>query len=413
MSRNFFSRDGLGVFPRTCIAVAAASLIWLPSATFAQDRAGVSVAQIAGPNIQHQLQHVLNHAVSHSQPNPGAALLAISTLKGKDEGAQTVTALVVGTHSQSDNAAVFRNTPFGIASITKIMVAALSFIYSERGLLDLDAPVLSLAGDDDWLLKHISNPEFRSNLETLTLRDLLAHRSGLPDYWEGEAFLAKWREAKDKKWNPSELIGWAGRQAPDCAPRSCFNYSDTNYVIVGLALERLAGRKLHEQLRKEIFKPLQMGCSWMFFEEPAPQGCAEPTHSYEGDLDVTDNRMQSADWSGGGVYSTLEDQLKLLRGIFDGELISRESLADMQRWGESDLGEEIVYGLGLYKAKAGPGMTLIGHTGIHNAFSFLWVEQDVLITGSLNQSNNQGLKQLVFPAVRVLRDGGGYVEHSH
>jgi hypothetical protein len=58
-------------------------------------------------------------------------------------------------------------------------------------------------------------------------------------------------------------------------------------------------------------------------------------------------------------------------------------------------------------------MTLIGHTGIHNAFSFLWVEQDVLITGSLNQSNNQGLKQLVFPAVRVLRDGGGYVEHSH
>ena len=128
---------------------------------------------------------------------------------------------------------------------------------------------------------------------------------------------------------------------------------------------------------------------------------------------MTDNRMQSADWSGGGVYSTLEDQLKLLRGIFDGELISRESLADMQRWGESDLGEEIVYGLGLYKANAGSGMTLVGHTGIHNAFSFLWVEAGVLITGSLNQSDNQGLAELVFPAVRVLREGGGYVDHSH
>jgi D-alanyl-D-alanine carboxypeptidase len=411
MRRNFLSRDSFRFLLRTGIAIA--SLVWLPSSTFAQDRAGVSVAQIAGPNIQHQLQHVLNHAVSHSKPNPGAALLAISTLKAKDEGDQTVTALVVGTHSQSDNAAVFRNTPFGIASITKIMVAALGFIYSERGLLDLDAPMLSLVGDDDWLLKHVSNPEFRRNLETLTLRDLLAHRSGLADYWEDDAFLANWRKVKDKKWSPTELIDWAGKQAPVCAPKSCFQYSDTNYVIIGLALEQLTGRKLHEQLRTEIFEPLQMRCSWMFFEEPAPQGCAEPTHSYEGGLDVTDNRMQSADWSGGGVYSTLEDQLKLLRGIFDGKLISQKSLADMQRWRESNLGEEIVYGLGLYKASAGPEMTLVGHTGIHNAFSFLWVEAGVLITGSLNQSDNQGLAELVYPAVRVLREGGGYVDHSH
>lgn len=413
MRRNVLSCDSFGVFPRTCIAIAVASLVWLPSAAFAQDRSGASVAEIAGPNIQHQLQHVLNHAVSHSKPNPGAALLAISTLKVKDEGDQLVTALVVGTHSQSDNAAVFRNTPFGIASITKIMVAALTFIYSERGVLDLDAPVLSLVGDDGWLLKHVSNPEFRRNLESLTLRDLLAHRSGLADYWEDDAFLATWRKAKDKKWSPTELIDWAGQQAPVCAPKSCFQYSDTNYVIIGLALEQLTGLKLHQQLRMEIFNPLGMRCSWMFFEEPVPQACAAPTHSYEGNLDVTDNRMQSADWSGGGVYSTLEDQLKLLRGIFNGELVSQESLADMQRWGESDLGGNIVYGLGLYKANAGPDMTLVGHTGIHNAFSFLWVEAGVLITGSLNQSNNQALRELVFPAVKVLREGGGYVDHSH
>ena len=48
-----------------------------------------------------------------------------------------------------------------------------------------------------------------------------------------------------------------------------------------------------------------------------------------------------------------------------------------------------------------------------NAFSFLWVEAGVLITGSLNQSDNQGLAELVFPAVRVLREGGGFVDHSH
>jgi D-alanyl-D-alanine carboxypeptidase len=387
--------------------------VCLTSTTLAQDPSSASVAEIGGPHIQHQLQHVLDHAISHSGPNPGAALLAVSKLKVEDEGDQQITALVVGTHSQSDDAPVFPDTPFGVASITKIMVAALTFIYSERGLVDLDTPILGLADDDGWLLDHVSNPRFRQNLESLTLRDLLAHRSGLPDYWEDEAFLATWLKATNKKWSPTELIDWAGQQDPVCAPRSCFQYADTNYVIIGLALERLTGWELREQLRTEIFEPLQMRCSWMFFEEPVPEGCAAPTHSYEADLDVTDNRMQSADWSGGGVYSTLDDQLKLLRGIFDGDLISRPSLAEMQRWGESDLGEEIVYGLGLYKTSAGSDITLVGHTGIHNAFSFLWVEAGVLITGSINQSENKALTELVFPAIRVLRDRGGYVDHTH
>lgn len=410
MRRNFLSYDGSGAFLRKSIAVLVASLVWLPSATFAHDSSSASVAEIAGPNIQHQLQHVLQHAVSHSQPDPGAALLAVSRLEVKDKGDQPVSALVVGKHSKSDDAPVFPDTPFGIASITKIMVAALTFVYSERGLLKLDSPILGLVGDDGWLLNQISNPEFRRNLQTLTLRDLLAHRSGLADYWEGEAFLAAWRKTKDKKWNPTELIEWAGQQTPVCAPKSCFQYSDTNYVIIGLALEQLTGRKLHEQLRTEIFRPLQMSCSWMFFEEPVPQGCAAPTHSYEGSLDVTDNRMQSADWSGGGIYSTLEDQLKLLRGVFDGSLISQESLADMQRWGESDLGDDIMYGLGLFKASAGPNMTLVGHTGIHSAFSFLWVEAGILITGSLNQSNNSALKEIVFPVVRALGESDEHAE---
>lgn len=142
MCRNFHLYDGSRVFLRMGVAILVASLVWLPSATFAHDSSGASVAKIAGPNIQHQLQHVLQHAVSHSQPEPGAALLAVSRLKVKDEEDQPVSALVVGKHSKSDHAPVLPDTPFNIASITKIMVATLTFIYSERGLLKLDAPLL-------------------------------------------------------------------------------------------------------------------------------------------------------------------------------------------------------------------------------------------------------------------------------
>lgn len=413
MRRKFFSRVPVRVFMGAGIATAIAGLFSLAVAIPTQERSARTVAGIAGPNIQHQLQHVLDHAVSHTKPHPGAALFAVSRLKADDETGQAITALVVGTHSQSDNAPVLPHTPFGVASITKMMVAALAFIYAERGLLDLDKPIRELGDGNRLPLTHASNPQFRSNLQSSTLRDLLAHRSGLPDYWRSDGFLNLWRRAHNKDWSPAELIKWASRQAPACAPQSCFNYADTNYVIVGLVLEQLTGRQLHQQLRAEIFNPLRMNCSWMFFQEPVPKDCPMPTHSYEGDLDVTDNRMQSADWSGGGVYSTLADQQKLLRGLFDGELISPQSLAEMQKWAKSDLGRNIEYGLGLFRAKAGPGMTLVGHTGIHSAFSFVWVEGGVVITGSLNQSENHALSQLVFPVVRILRDGGGYVDHSH
>ena len=368
MYRKFFPCVRLRVLLGVTVLMAITGLHSPVNATPVQERLATTVAETAGPNLQHQLQHVLDHAVSHTKPHPGAALLAISRLHADDDAEHVAAALVVGTHSQTDNAPVFFNTPFGVASITKIMVAALSFIYAERDMLDLDTPISDLVGGNRWLLTHASDPKFRGNLQSSTLRDLLAHRSGLPDYWLSDGFLSLWHRAKDKNWSPTELIDWASRQPPACAPRSCFKYSDTNYVIVGLVLEQLTGRQLHEQLRAEIFKPLQMNCSWMFFQEPVPRGCAEPTHSYEGDLDVTDNRMQSADWSGGGVYSTLDDQLKLLRGLFNGKLVSPKSLAEMQRWVETDLGNDIEYGLGLYKTKAGPGMTLVGHTGIHTAF---------------------------------------------
>lgn len=184
-------------------------------------------------------------------------------------------------------------------------------------------------------------------------------------------------------------------------------------MIVGLALEQLTGVKLHRQLQREIFNPLGMRCTWMFFEEPLPKGCADPTHSYEGELDVTENALQSADWSGGGLYSTLDDQPKLLRGLFYEGLLSTKSLTEMQSWDETQQDGTLFYGLGLYQTSAGPGMTLIGHTGVHSSFMFLWEETGVLITGSLNQHENAALEELVYPAVRVLHESGGYVDHSH
>lgn len=89
-------------------------------------------------------------------------------------------------------------------------------------------------------------------------------------------------------------------------------------------------RKLHGPFWKEIFDPLKMLCSWMFFKESKPSQCGPVAHSYERKLDVTKNRMQSADWASGGICSNLEDQVKFFRTLFFTErLFSKQSREEM------------------------------------------------------------------------------------
>jgi D-alanyl-D-alanine carboxypeptidase len=357
--------------------------------------------------VADRIQLMLEEMVAKNPGGLGGGLLAISALGQDPADRSAVSTFVTGRRAAPGTSPVQADTPYGVASITKTMVAALTLIYAERGLLDPSAPALDLVDDERRILDPVENRKFRRNLKAATAQDLLAHRSGLPDYWDDHAFLRAWRSHEKKYWKHREILKWAGKAAPVCAVGECFKYADTNFLILGLLLEEAFGKKLHDLLREEIFAPLGMRCTWMYFEEPAPAGCGHVAHSYEGRLDVTANRMQSADWSSGGIYSTMEDQLRFLNGLFaDDGLLSRASLAELQDWRSSDLAPDTTYGLGIYKVSRRPGMTLIGHTGIHNAFTFLWQEAGILFTGSLNQEDNQVTDGLLYPVMGLLAQEG-------
>ena len=358
------------------------------------------------PGVQLSVQSALVDAASRNPRQRGAGLLAIARLDPPATGEPKVDYFVTGTLEYRDSARVNASTPFGLASATKAMVATLAMALAERGQLDLDKPVLDWLSDPSWLLDHAQNRRFLTNLRQVTVAQLLAHRSGFADYWDDRAFLNAWYRSRSKYWPQGEILSWAGDMSPVCAPGDCFNYSDTNYVILGRVLEELAGEKLHSLLRREILEPAAMTCTWMFFEEAPPPGCETAAHAYEGALDVTANRMQSADWSGGGLYSTLDDQLRFLRALFGGDLVSDASLQRMTSWRRSDLGSGVDYGLGLLKDRGRRGMILIGHTGIHNSFSFFWPEGGLLFVGSLNQQNNNAVSNLLYPVIRILRRDG-------
>jgi len=129
---------------------------------------------------------------------------------------------------------------FDLASLTKVVATtSMAMILYERGLLDLDTPVVSVV------------PEFKGDdprRKEITLRMLLAHSSGLPAY--EKLFL----KARDRE----ELLSAAFRIPLKYDPGSIADYSDIGFIILGVALERLAQDALDHFCRQEIFGPLGM-----------------------------------------------------------------------------------------------------------------------------------------------------------
>ena len=141
---------------------------------------------------------------------------------------------------EPSSATVSKETLFDLASVTKVVAAtAMAMVLYERGLLDLEAPVTTVV------------PEFgagESRRAEVTLRMLLAHSSGLPAY-EKLFLRARTRQQLLQAAFAVELTADPGTRA---------EYSDIGFIVLGVALERLADETLDSFCQREVFGPLAM-----------------------------------------------------------------------------------------------------------------------------------------------------------
>ena len=130
---------------------------------------------------------------------------------------------------------------FRIGSVTKTFVAALVLRLVEEGRLRLDDPV------ERWL------PGLVPGGRSITVRHLLSHTAGLPDYVEDPRL----RREPERRWTPTELVSLAlARSRERVPPGGAFAYSSTDYVLLGLIAEKAGGADLGDQLRDRLFEPL-------------------------------------------------------------------------------------------------------------------------------------------------------------
>jgi D-alanyl-D-alanine carboxypeptidase len=137
------------------------------------------------------------------------------------------------------------DTHFRIASVTKTMTAAATLLLAQNGKLRLDDPVS----------KYV--PEV-PNGANITIAQLLEMRSGLYSFTDAEAITNSLDNTPTRVWTPQQLLDIGFAHPPNFAPGAQYEYSNTNYVILGLIVERLEGKPLATVFEDRLFRPLGM-----------------------------------------------------------------------------------------------------------------------------------------------------------
>jgi D-alanyl-D-alanine carboxypeptidase len=277
-----------------------------------------------------------------------------------------------------------------IASISKIYTAVVVMQLVEEGAIDLDAPMTT------WL------PDLVPNGERITVRNLLNHTSGLYDFVEDRRFISRGYQKPDRIWEPQELVAYAAKHRPAFAPGAAgaFDYSSTNYVILGMIVERVTGNSLAQEMKKRIFAPLRLENTF-FAPQDAVRG--QQAHGYMKQIDQT-NISLSIVFATANIVSTASDVQRFGQALLNDELLQPETRALMYQFvhghGQYNM-PELAYGEGIMRNRlpVGPGpdgqprpaeaSMVVGHIGGFGGFrSALWAapESGITVALAVNQA---------------------------
>ena len=289
---------------------------------------------------------------------------------------------------------------FIVSSVTKMYTAVTVLMLAEQGKLNLDDPISLYLPEE--IVSRLLLLDEASYGEAITVRQLLSHTSGLGDFSNGADMdgngLPDFKDLvltePDINWDERMVLEWAIINAPPVAqPGEIFNYSDTNYQLLGLIVETASELSLAEAYRQLIFEPLGMEYTYFEFNEDQIPGVnGRPvSHAYYTGTLWNELASHSYEWGSGGLVSTVEDQNRFLWAWVNDDLFDDPAYKEaMMEWLEAP-GCGAYYGLGLWRFVYDecdiPGLGKnLGHGGLFNSHAHYWPEQNITIIGTLNSN---------------------------
>lgn len=281
------------------------------------------------------------------------------------ENGQTVT-LTSGVADIETRAPIPAEPPqqVRVGSISKTFVSAVVLQLVAEGKIRLDEPV-------DTYLPGVLRGEGIDG-RVITVRQILRHQSGLPELSD-DPRVNEYRAAVDGRiMTPPEQLAIILSRPADFAPGARFEYSNSNYIVAGVLIERVTGAPYVDELDRRVLKPLALHDTYLpgpgdiDIRGPHPKGYA--------DIDgvVTDvSRIEpSVPWAAGGMVATGNDLNRFYQALLAGQVVPAAELREMRTgvpMGQADMN----YGLGLGSTYLPCGAEYVGHTG--SIYGFLTI----------------------------------------
>jgi D-alanyl-D-alanine carboxypeptidase len=275
-------------------------------------------------------------------------------------------------------------------STGKTFFAAVALQLIENGRLDLDAPISRYIGDRPWFAR-------LPNARDITIRHLMTHTSGLVRYEMNPAFTSDLRAEPDKVWSPEEEIGYLLDADPPFAAGEGWDYSDTNYIVLGVILEQLTDTKLYDEVHRRFLEPLGL----THVVPSTSRQIAGLVPGYAGPRDplglpdevLVDGQFvinPQFEWTGGGYATSALDLARWGHALYTGRAVSSAMLKLMVDSAvPARLGPETKYGLGVIVRGSTPVGPTWGHSGFFPGYQTELVhavERHVTVAVQINTS---------------------------
>ncbi len=249
---------------------------------------------------------------------------------------------------------------FRIASITKQFTSVSVLQLVQQGKVSLDDPITNYL------------PAFDTRGKTITVEHLLSHTSGLPNYNEGPDYV----KGITRDLKPAEIVKLVAGKPLEFEPGARFHYSNTNYALLGMLIEKVSGRTYANNLKSSITKPLGLADT-----RYSRNDSLTPRHARGYDQDSSGQWVpmkpmsMTQPFAAGAIESTVDDLAKWTQALVDGKAVDPKLLE--RAWTPYKPSERPSdYGYG-WSIRSGSGERWIGHNGGINGFqsAAVWIPE--------------------------------------
>ncbi len=315
------------------------------------------------------------------------SLLVLVDAPQKDINLKYAVGISKGQSIQTDQ-------PFHVASVGKLFTATLIGHLVDQGKLNLNDPINLYL--EKSMLENLFVYQGVDYQDKVTINHLLSHSSGVADYFalEDNGLMETLYQTPDKFYTPQELVQYTREhQSAYFAPGEGYHYSDTGYILLGLIIESITGKSFHKNLHEVIFDPLEMKDTFLLFYSEPLNGKRPIAEAWVNGHEVSENQSVSIDWAGGGVVSTLDDLAIYIRALYQGKLISLQTLDAMNKF-DYEFMRGIAYGYGFMQMQFEKFMPTLGflprmsgHMGVLGTQLFYNRETDMVYVSSFGSTD--------------------------